>query len=237
MRIGWLRRLLADLVTQVIGTLLFAAIVAVWTARQPSLKQWAGPVGVAVFIGTVALSFLLYNQFAIFRDRKKSERLLTPLEIEKRVRDWLYRRKFTVANDPQSYAHFQLVCTDYEGLKVTIMQLRDEPYLTIISKAIWEDNESGAVVRQMIEAPGSTFLEDLSIELAQLGVGYEVMGSPPREILIEQKVLFDESVTELEFLRHILLIRRGLDLVMSLMKRSAKRIGARLDWKDRPKQK
>lgn len=208
-----------------------AAIVALWTAAFAILRPWAGPLAIVVFIGMLAFTLLAVNQFAVLRERKRRERLLVPLtpeEVERRILNWLYRAKFTVRDDRQGKVHFQILATDQERLKATILQLPNDPYVTITSKFNAPKDEEGLrVMREIVEAQDSTFPEDLSIELAQLGVGYGVTGSPP-EITIEHKFLFGEPMTELGFLQHLWLVRRALDLVRNLLRRAAKKAGYRL---------
>jgi uncharacterized protein DUF2299 len=218
----WLRWLADKIVDNAFvygGGAVIAAVGAIAAIYQ-SLRDELGPIApyVAVYLVLflVAVALLIVNQLHFIHERGQRRRRanLTPVEIERLIRDWLYSFKFEIKDDPQDYAAFQIRATDSESRHVTVFQRKGEPYVTITTRLILPDD----MVPVLVGDPKSTFLPELSLHLAPLGVEYRKEPSS-NDVYVAHVVVFDESMTPLKFINDIGLVRRGLTIVHSLIAR------------------
>src|SRR5207247_2228616 len=117
----WVKKRLDDITSGLILAVILAAIGAGWALVKPFVPHgWSWPSAVLVFLVIFGLVLWIYNEQAIYAERIRREKRsrASPREIELQVRDWLFRRQFAVAYNPESKAAFSLNCQDQVGRKV-----------------------------------------------------------------------------------------------------------------------
>jgi hypothetical protein len=223
-------RIKSAVLDNVVSYILAAVVsgVAAGAALYPSIKAIAGrwaPYLVAYTILFVFLAVLLsVNQVqqiaARARMRKAANR--TPAMIESQIREWLYGFGFEIKDDAKPSSHFQMVARDDQGMRIVILQNIGRPYITIATTIVLANDEIGNRARATLANPRSTVLNDLAIQLAQLGVEFDLQGSPMERIVIQHKVIFDETMTALKIYREMMLVRRGLGLAQNVFDQAGK---------------
>jgi len=93
--------------TGIIAILIAGAILTVGATIWAAILSW-GPIIIIIFIGGVGLTFFSLNQYRLWRGRRS----IQIERIEPVVRNWLYRNKFSIQDDPQPNAIFQFVARD-----------------------------------------------------------------------------------------------------------------------------
>jgi hypothetical protein len=191
------------------------AAVAAYRSLATTAGAWAPVVpylvGVcAVFVFGIIL--LAINQYKQLRDSAKKERMAqrTPAEIERQIREWLYKYKYQIkdANTPET--RFNMLVTNRQDLKFNIMLPKETPFVVIATKTTIPRGDD---LYKTVKSAGSTFRFDVGIALAQLGVEFD-MSEPDKgvEVLLQRPILFDEAVTDLSLMREIMLVHRGLSI-------------------------
>ena len=214
---AWLRKIWEKLATEIIRGLIVAALIAIGTAIWAFLQSWAAPLIIVIFVGTFGLTLFSLNQYRLWRGRRgiQIERIETVL------RDWLYRYKFSITDDPQPKAIFQFVARDSEGRPVVVSQLKDELFLTLGAKLLVPEKDQQKLDSVTADKK-STLLDDLKIEMARFGVGFLGITHPLRAITIEEKVPCDDKLTELAFMQRVMFVRRAQILIGQLIGRAIK---------------
>lgn len=168
-------------------------------------------------IAATGFAFWIMNQFNTFRERRRRQ----TKDIETMIRDWLYKNNFTIKNDPTTNAIFRFVARDEQGRPVVISQLKNESFLTLGAKLLISEEDQQRL-DPITKDEKLTILEDLRIELALIGVGYEGISHPLRTIIIQEKVPCDDTLTELAFLQKVMFIRRIQVLIGEFLRRAMK---------------
>ena len=83
------------------------------------------------------------------------------------------------------------------------------------------------LLASVMGAEDSTLLADLQIELARFGVGFAFIGNPLESILLEDKLLLDESLNKVIFMQRYMFIRRATALLEILVNQAVARAKAR----------
>ena len=71
------------------------------------------------------------NQARAFR-RRKTISDLTNEEIKNVLRDWLWKRKFKLIDDPQDNAYFQFIAEDPEGRPIIISRRHEHEHFIYV---------------------------------------------------------------------------------------------------------
>ena len=197
-----------------------ALLLAIVTAGVP-LLAWLQSLPWYVImlspIGAFGLTLFSLNQYRLWQKRRS-----TKIErIETVVRDWLHRYQFSVRDDPQPNAVFQLVARDEQGRPVVVSQLRSELFLTLGARLL-VTREDQQRLDPITRDENLTLLEDLKIEMARIGVEFIGIQHPLREIIIQEKIPCDDTLTELTFMQNVMFIRRIQVLIGEFLRRAMK---------------
>ena len=214
---AWLRKIWEKLATEIIGGLIVAALIAIGTAIWAFLQSWVAPLIIVIFVGTFGLTLFSLNQYRLWRKRHG----IQVERIETTVRDWLYKNKFSIQNDPQPSSVFQFVARDQENRPVVVYRLRGEPFLNLGAKLLVSE-EDKQKLDTITGNESSTFFEDLGMEMARSGVEYVGITHPLRVITIQKKVPCDDTLTELALLQEVMFIRRMTVLITEFISRALK---------------
>lgn len=197
-----------------------ALLLAIVTAGAP-LLAWLQSLPWYVImlspIGAFGLTLFSLNQYRLWQKRRS----IKIEHIETAVRNWLYKGKFSIQDDPQPNAVFQFVARDEQGRPVVVCQLRVESSLTLGARLL-VSREDQQRLDPITGDENSTLLEDLKIEMVRIGVGFIGIQHPLREITIEEKIPCDDTLTELTFLQKVMFIRRIQVLIGELLRRAMK---------------
>jgi hypothetical protein len=226
----WAKRVWSAVVENAVHYVMAALVGAVGfgIAAYRSLIQVAGPVAGLVpylvgFATLFAFSAILMglNQFQQLRERAQRRKAMnrSPEDMERLIREWLYKYKYRIKDDPQPTASFQMQATDDQEMTISVVKPREHPWVFLGLKVSVAEGDD---LRRAIDSMGQEFGVTLTIELSQLGIEYRLRQESGRvkEILLQHPVVFDESLTALRFLQHLLLVRRGLNVVNAVMARA-----------------
>lgn len=223
----WLSAIASDVRATLVGATVLSIGGGLWAALKVYGTATALGLAGAITVGVLVCAALAvtWNQLAQIgeRARRGKAKALAPDEIKSRIRDWVLKQKLPLQDDPTPGADFRLVTSNENGLKVTIVKATDRPWVAIATRLTFEPEKgaSGKQLEDMISGADSTFHADVGIQLALLGgVDYRIDGSKrPIEISIERKVIFDDSMTELSFMREFVLVQGGLNIVTGNLRR------------------
>ena len=110
---------------------------------------------------------------------------------------------------------------DSEGRPVVVCRLKGELFLTLGAKLL-VSQEDQQRLDPITGDENSTILEDLKMEMARIGVGFEGINHPLRVIIIQEKVPCDDTLTELAFMQKVMFIRRVQMLIGEFLRRAMK---------------
>lgn len=218
-----LRKLAASLVSDARAALVSVAVLSVAAFLWAVLGRWLtlpqAVLGSVVVFGSLSVAWNQWRQ-AFDRDQKKRLASRSPAEIEHWVRDWLFKYKYQNQNDLSPEAHFQIVVTKANDQKLTIALPKAHPFVVIAARLIPDPSEQAKKTNALLLAPDSTFPADLTIQFAQLGVDYRIeSGAGPMQVMIERKVTFDETITDLSFAQQFLKVEAAISTVFAIASR------------------
>jgi len=207
------KRMAEALSTEIIAVLIVGAILSVGAAIWAAILSW-GPLVIIVFIGGVGLTLFATNEYKKLRGKRVTD-------FESLVQKWLYKYRFTIQNTPQPNALFQFMATDDAGRKVIIAQLQgDKEYLTIAAAFQIAPQDQAKLDR--ITRGNSATVEDLKIEMARFGIGFQGITHPLKTITLEDKLPCSDKLTEFEFMQRVMFVRRAILLIQGLINRALK---------------
>ncbi|MCH7577369.1 MAG: DUF2299 family protein [Chloroflexi bacterium] len=215
---------MADAITGgllVIGLVALATVIgaAIWAA----ILNWDGPTVILLIVGLLAGTLFVADRtlYLYRRFRGASEATL---------RSWVHQSHYSIRNDPQPNAIFQFLLTEPGGRKVVVGRLKGDPELLTIGAMLRPASEDEEVFDKLTAPEYATLIADLQIEMARLGVGFQGIVHPLRQVYLEDKLLFDQSLDNLAFIRSVMFIQRAEVLFLGLLNRARREA----DMKDDP---
>lgn len=177
---------------------------------------WSWPVAAGIFVVSFAVLLFASNQLAQFLSRVEREKRAkaTPQQIEMQVRDWFYRRQYSVVRVPIQGFTFCLTGTDKTNRKFAVLQGVDAPGTITIAAVLDATPDQQKVFDNTPMA-----VSDLRIEMARLGVFYEGILTPFRRTMVSVMVPWDETITELLFFQRLHDVVRAYILLNELVAR------------------
>ena len=198
-----------------------AAVVGVGGA----LVSWAWPLVVIAVIGMIGIGLFAVNQFKQLRislvvpSKESSEKLGA------RMHDWVYSQGLTITNASMSSAHFGMWVTDSDSRSVLIAQMKDQEEYLNLGSGILLSNEEKSWFEAADQSLVSSMREEIGIALLQLGVFYEITGSPIEKVTISEYVRIDDVLNSHILNQYINRIRRAHALTQQLMIRTLRMSG------------
>lgn len=202
------------------ATLVIAVGLGLWTATKVYAEQTPLGLPFALSMGAVVGMCVVvsWGHLAQMHERAKRTRRRTPADAERQIREWLYRYGFSVTQKPHPALEFGLELNDPGApLPITIIQVKGEAWLMVSARMNMDDPTKALVAAQ---APLYRF--DVATQLAQLEVEYQMIPAehPTPDVLIHEKLVFDETVDDLRFLNVVRRVRTGAVLVGVLTQRA-----------------
>jgi hypothetical protein len=128
--------------------------------------------------------------------------------------------KYQNRNDPSPEANFMIGVTTEAGHNLVIAQTKERPWVVIAAKVVADPSKDAKEHSAILLAPDSTFIPDLNVELAHLGVDYRIFPEKkPMEVGVERKVTFDDSITDLTFMREVVVVEGAINIVTGVAAR------------------
>ncbi len=231
------KRLWEDVRSTVVQYLILsvlAGFVAAFATSYSGTQKVAGPMTPVVlaylFVFTFVAVLATINQIGEIRDREarrrkeQQEQLLknrqpSPDEIRTKIQEVLQRGPFSIQVMPTpANTHWQLQVTDANRLVYFVTH--DASGAIVIAAGVGIAPEQLQEFRQIIEEPNSVFLEDLQMELAKLGVQFQVEGPPFRGVEVLDTLTVDEALTSSRLVESLSLVRRSTIFVITFARRS-----------------
>jgi hypothetical protein len=207
-----------------VTSIALAAIAAVWTFLKVyallAAEAFGGfaAVGAALFVAFALVG--LANQLQQMDRASQIRRLIrrTPRDIQKQIRDWLWRYKFSVQDDPIAIADFRLKVDDDRQVPLTIAKAIDAPWITISSNILFEPEKRTALGPRL-----ERIVEDMGLELIRLGMEWQPRLEDGATIgmSVGHLMPFSVATTDLELLRGIKLVRGAMAIVATIFNRAA----------------
>ena len=214
---GRFKRFLSDFSLHIIVGLTISIVVSGGLGVLAWVRKLDGLYIAIIVIGVLCLSVVLINQFDAFFDRRKK-----PLYkqnnsyIDFTLRDWLYKRGFSVRDNPREGFDFALIAKDKQERPVLVGKLSNSDEILLDTKLNLkkEDTEkldklNGVRKRELIS--------ELRISLARNQVEYYDVKIPLKGMGISYKLVLDSSFTRDAFLEKANRVRYSLVLVSELI--------------------
>lgn len=214
----WLSRSILHAAKSAATAMVIAGGLAVWASLRiyAEATQLGLPVAMAGGVLVFAAIVVAWNALQQIDDRHNRVKLAnrSPAEIERWIWDWLRASRYTAQNRPEPHLDFQIEVTSETGQKFCIFKRKDRQWVGIQASRSPHPSDAAAVSMQS-DASGP-FRTELTIALAQLGVGHKI---DHQGVAVTRPLTFDESITELSFLQDVSLVVRALNIVDGLWSR------------------
>jgi hypothetical protein len=210
----WIKDYAAHVTHSAATTVTVAAAVGVWTSLKifATVTQLGLPIAIAGGLIAAAVLIMAWNALREIDEshRRRSLAHRSPTEIERQISQWFYAFKYQIKDAKTADTDFNMLVTNEQEMKFNILQPKDSPFVVIATKTIIPRNDD---LYKIVKREASTFQFDVGIALAQLGVEYS-MTEPEQglEVVLQRPIVFDETVTDLGFMRELMPVHRGLSI-------------------------
>jgi hypothetical protein len=210
----WVKSIPLHVTHSAATTVIVGAGVAAWASLKifATVTQLGLPVAIAGGLLAAAVLIMAWNALREIDEshRRRSLANRSPGEIERQLSQWFYKFKYQFKDAKTDDTDFNMLVTNEQDMKFNVMQPKDSPFVVIATKTIIPRKDD---LYKIVKREGSTFQFDVGIALAQLGVEYS-MTEPEEglEVVLQRPMVFDEAVTDLSFMRELMLVHRGLSI-------------------------
>ena len=150
-------------------------------------------IGMGVGIGYPVVN-KLYNILKTERESERETLVLTPKQVESKMRNWLKELGYIVDDHQVEDSHFYFLATSETGNKINIkFSKSDETLLKFQVEIIFKPNDQEAI-NKLGRKESNDLVVDIKKILGNLNLGFEV--KTPLKIIIFNEGLFIEELTK-----------------------------------------
>lgn len=203
-----------------IGALVIAFGVSVYTWFKSRKNKYLHPIVPAVFTGIVCLAGLLLVQDSL-RHQGEDE-LRTQLEkeqkapdyIEKKIRSWMDEAHIaSVKERPQGEERWRMRLTWFD-MGIIVAQMNTADGLVRIETAMWTMEHATERLNKLSVHERIRLSHLYELELLRLGVAFTlVAGKKGDQIVLSDIFAMDHTTSKAEFMNRMFLLKRGTGLV------------------------
>jgi hypothetical protein len=196
---GWIRQNLSgfwvNIIAGVVLAMVAGPVAVIWAVIEGVPHSYLIPL----FFITVGAIFWSINQTLTFWAHRPRN------PDEKTVREWFYRRGFSVQDAPNPNARFAFTVIDHNEKRLVVAKDREDSYFLILQATVPIAVKDWG---QFQEGTQQILMEILTLFLIQMGLGSsrEVGG----QIVIEARVASDDPLCEWSLLERAMRVRQAI---------------------------
>lgn len=185
---AWLQSLPSNILGSIVGTVLVAGAVAVWSSMRFS---WPDSVG--VFIASFVFILFAINQLTEYFERaqRRARNTASPAQIAAQVRNWLSQLQYGPQDVPQQNFNFVFLCRDFYQHPFHVFQATSAPKMMGIVTWI-EVNEQ----QQRALDRNPALLATMRMEMARMGVLFTGIEPPVKKMTARMDLPWSEFLTD-----------------------------------------
>jgi hypothetical protein len=192
---NWFWGLLQGFFGSALYDLLLAGVVAALLAYLKAKKErLTGPVayGVAGFTMVMIIAYTLAGHAIAFTQQPQT----TPENIEANVKAWADDLGLGVQTQSDPAATFLLRIVLHNGRVVAIGQPKERPKYIQYQAQVAMDADGQAFFAKLPPDQAEQIVDEVDLELARSGMGYEFVNTPIIGVILKKVVLISNSFTE-----------------------------------------
>ena len=210
---AWFRHIPAQIISTGVFTMLITAGTALWAHFEKLTPFWIFIISLCV----MALVIIIINQVdAFFQRRNKTLFQQSYKYIDMTLREWLYKRGYSVQNDAQPGSEFQFIIRDQQQRQITVAKLKDSDDL-LIQTTIKLNTDETEQISELDTETQRKLINDLQVSLSKQQVQYLDLKLPLETISMVAYLVLDKSFSRDVFLEAIDRVRNGRLFVRELL--------------------
>lgn len=194
-----------------------------WTESQKTLTTLILCVvfTVAILMLMASRKILLWNPDESIRSSLlESKQEETDEEIRDRIRTWVLAAGFKLQVATRDDHILNYILEDSQGRRVTIYALKKNPAVLLCEASVRFDDSDRTSFGRLEDDAKKLLIKQIELELVKFGVDYRLAHDRKNSTLsitVTEQVPNDRSLTSVELLKRIMLVRNAVQLASQMM--------------------
>lgn len=222
----FVKNILSNLVASGLWLISIPIALAVWAA----FREYDPFQVVLIFLGAAAGAVVVANQGRQLMPKRKRWR--TDKDMERSLSDWLRDAGYGVTYPAITAGELALNATSFifvatlNDRPVTVVRFKETPGVRM-QCLVRPDAAHAEVIAAMDTHHVSSLHEELGLELARFGLGFDLQDLLGNGIIIDYPLVLTDSVTQFQFVERVGFVARAILLVQLVVTRNVR--AAQLD--------